>query len=43
MTREEDLAGAVAFSRTGDPVSNEVGAAVILKSFGEIPDDFDIA
>jgi hypothetical protein len=43
MTREEDLAGAVAFSRTGDPVSKEVGAAVILKSFGEIPDDFDIA
>jgi hypothetical protein len=42
MTREEDLAGAVAFSRSGDPV-REVGAAVILKSFGEIPNDFDIA
>jgi hypothetical protein len=31
--------GAVAFSRTGDPGSGEFGDAVILKSFGEVPDD----
>jgi hypothetical protein len=43
MTREEHIAGAVAFSRRGDPVSGEVEPAVILESFGDIPEDFDIA
>jgi hypothetical protein len=43
MTREEHIAGAVAFSRRGDPVSGEVETAVILESFGNIPEDFDIA
>jgi hypothetical protein len=43
MTREEHIAGAVAFSRRGDPVSVEVETAVILESFGNIPEDFDIA
>ena len=31
--------GAIAFSRTGDPVSGEFDDAVILASFGEVPND----
>lgn len=33
-------AGAVAFSRAGDPNLGEFEDAVILKTFGEVPDDF---
>jgi hypothetical protein len=33
-------AGAVAFSRSGDPNLGEFEDAVILKTFGEVPDDF---
>jgi hypothetical protein len=43
MTREEDIVGAVAFSRRGDPESGEVETAVILEALGNIPEDFDIA
>lgn len=32
-------AGAVAFSRTGDPTSGEFEPAVVLASFGELPPD----
>jgi hypothetical protein len=39
LARTEGNIGAVAFSRTGDPRSGEFGDAVILKSFGEVPDD----
>jgi hypothetical protein len=42
MARQEDIAGAVAFSRRSDPDSGEVVATVILKSFGAIPEGFDI-
>ncbi|SDR29446.1 hypothetical protein SAMN05519103_01794 [Rhizobiales bacterium GAS113] len=31
--------GAVAFSRTGDPATNEWQDAVILGRYGEVPDD----
>jgi len=31
--------GAVAFSRSGDPVTGEFDDAVILARFGEVPDD----
>ena len=31
--------GAIAFSRTGDPVTGEFDDAVILASFGEVPND----
>jgi hypothetical protein len=31
--------GAVAFSRTGDPSIGEFSDAVVLKAFGEVPDD----
>ena len=30
-------AGAVAFSRTGDPASGEFEDAVVLRQFGEVP------
>jgi hypothetical protein len=31
--------GAIAFSRTGDPALGDFQDAVILASFGEVPDD----
>ncbi|HMI17640.1 MAG TPA: hypothetical protein VK526_14995 [Bradyrhizobium sp.] len=31
--------GAVAFSRTGDPMIGEFGDAKLLKKFGDVPDD----
>lgn len=31
--------GAVAFSRTGDPAIGEFTDAVVLKAFGDVPDD----
>lgn len=40
MSRDEANAGAVAFSRSGDPNLGDFDDAVILKSFGEVPDDF---
>jgi hypothetical protein len=33
------IAGAVAFSRQGSPNTGEFEDAVILKAFGEVPDD----
>jgi hypothetical protein len=40
LASNKDNAGAVAFSRSGDPNLGEFEDAVILKSFGEVPDDF---
>lgn len=40
MAANEANAGAVAFSRSGDPNLGEFQDAVILKAFGEVPDDF---
>jgi hypothetical protein len=31
--------GALAFSRTGDPMMGEFGDAQLLKKFGDVPDD----
>jgi hypothetical protein len=31
--------GAVAFSRTGDPLIGEFGDAKLLRKFGDVPDD----
>ena len=33
----ETAAGAVAFSRTGDPATGEFTDAVVLRQFGEVP------
>jgi hypothetical protein len=40
MSRSEPNVGAIAFSRSGDPNLGEFEDAVILKTFGEVPDDF---
>ena len=40
MSRNEANAGAVAFSRRGSPDLGEFDDAVILKTFGDVPDDF---
>ena len=33
----ETAAGAVAFSRTGNPATGEFADAVVIRSFGEVP------
>jgi hypothetical protein len=38
MSRHETNAGAVAFSRRGDPNLGEFDDAVILKTFGDVPE-----
>ena len=40
MAANEANAGAVAFSRSGDPNLGDFDDAVILKTFGQVPDDF---
>ena len=40
MSRHEANAGAVAFRRRGDPNLGDFEDAVILESFGEVPEDF---
>jgi hypothetical protein len=40
MSRNDANAGAVAFSRQGSPELGEFEEAVILKTFGEVSDDF---
>lgn len=39
LSRKPGCAGAVAFSRTGDPSSGEFGDARVIRKFGEVPDD----
>jgi hypothetical protein len=39
MSRDPANAGAVAFKRTGDPNVGEFSDAVLLKRFGDVPDD----
>jgi hypothetical protein len=40
MAFNEANAGAVAFSRSGDPNVGEFEDAVVLKTFGQVPEDF---
>lgn len=43
IRRAEGMAGkggAIAFSRTGDPATGDFEDAVILRKFGEVPEDF---
>jgi hypothetical protein len=40
IARHDANAGALAFSRSGDPNLGEFEDAVILKTFGEVPEDF---
>ncbi|MFS8081903.1 MAG: hypothetical protein ACMG51_00515 [Ginsengibacter sp.] len=39
LSRTEGHIGAVAFSRSGDPNNGGFSDAVLLKSFGDVPDD----
>jgi hypothetical protein len=39
MSRSAGSIGAVAFSRTGDPMAGEFNDARLLKKFGNVPDD----
>jgi hypothetical protein len=39
LARDPHNAGAVAFKRTGDPNIGEFSDAVVVKRFGEVPDD----
>jgi hypothetical protein len=39
LSRAAGHIGAVAFSRTGDPMMGEFGDAKLLRKFGSVPDD----
>jgi len=39
LSRAAGSIGAVAFSRTGDPLVGEFGDAQLLRKFGSVPDD----
>ena len=39
MSRVPGSIGAVAFSRTGDPMIGEFGDAHLIRKFGNLPDD----
>ena len=39
MSRDPAYAGAVAFKRTGDTNVGEFSDAVVLKKFGDVPED----
>jgi hypothetical protein len=39
LSKADGSVGAVAFSRTGDPLIGEFSDAQLLKKFGEVPDD----
>ena len=39
LSRVQGCIGAVAFSRTGDPMIGEFGNAQLLRKFGDVPDD----
>jgi hypothetical protein len=39
LSRTEGSVGAVAFSRTGDPMIGEFSDARLLRKFGNVPDD----
>jgi hypothetical protein len=41
LSRAAGNVGAVAFSRTGDPLIGEFGDAKVLEKFGSVPDDLN--
>jgi hypothetical protein len=41
MARDPSNAGALAFKRSGDPGMGSFSDAVVLKTFGEVPDRLD--
>jgi len=39
LSRKPGNIGAVAFSRTGDPATDDFGDAQLIRKFGEVPAD----
>ena len=39
MSRKPGHVGAVAFSRSGDPATGDFGDALVIRKFGDVPDD----
>jgi hypothetical protein len=39
LARTPGAVGALAFSRTGDPMAGEFGDAQLLRKFGDVPED----
>ena len=39
LARKPGHAGAVAFSRSGDPATGDFGDAKLIRKFGDVPDD----
>ena len=39
LSRKEGHVGAVAFSRTGDPATGDFSDAIVIRKFGDVPDD----
>ena len=39
LSRSPGVIGAVAFSRSGDPALGEFSDAIVLRKFGDVPDD----
>jgi hypothetical protein len=39
LSRKPGHAGAIAFSRTGDPSSGDFSDAKLIRKFGDVPDD----
>jgi hypothetical protein len=39
LSRKPGNAGAIAFSRTGDPSSGDFGDAKVIRKFGDVPDE----
>jgi hypothetical protein len=39
LSRKPGCAGAIAFSRSGDPATSEFGDAKLIRKFGDVPDD----
>lgn len=41
MARDPANAGAIAFKRTGDPMMGDFSDAIVIKTFGQVPDQLD--
>jgi hypothetical protein len=39
LSRKPGCAGAIAFSRSGDPAAGEFGDAKLIRKFGDVPED----
>lgn len=39
LSRKQGCADALAFSRTGDPATGDLGDATLIRKFGDVPED----